>query len=63
MTFDEAATQFQNESIDLLHIDGMHTYEAVKRDFEQWWPKMRPGGIVLLDDSAHTENDFGVWVL
>ena len=44
MYFNEALGHFQAESIDLLHIDGMHTYEAVREDYFNWEPKVAPGG-------------------
>jgi predicted O-methyltransferase YrrM len=33
MTFDEALERVPDESVDLLYIDDLHTYEAVKRDY------------------------------
>lgn len=36
--------------IDLLFIDGSHDYEAVKADFEGFFPHVVPGGIVALHD-------------
>jgi hypothetical protein len=60
-TFDEATTCFSDASIDILHIDGYHTYDAVRRDFETWSNKVRPGGIVLFHDTAIRQGDFGVW--
>jgi hypothetical protein len=62
-TFNQAVEQFQDSSIDLLHIDGFHTEEAVTEDFKNWLPKMSNNGIVILHDISVLHQDFGVYKL
>ncbi|MEM2742136.1 MAG: class I SAM-dependent methyltransferase [Nitrososphaeria archaeon] len=48
--------------LDFLFIDGDHTYEGVKKDFEMYGPLVRKGGIMAFHDivPGHPEHVGGV---
>jgi predicted O-methyltransferase YrrM len=45
------------ERLDYLFIDGDHTYEGVRRDFEMYSPLVRSGGMVAFHDIAPHRGD------
>jgi predicted O-methyltransferase YrrM len=51
------ATSFQDAlnnwtfPIDILHIDGYHTYDAVKNDYDGWSTFLNDGGVILMHDT------------
>jgi Methyltransferase domain len=60
-TFDSAVARFEDSTVDLLHIDGYHTYEAVRHDFNSWKGKLSSKNVTLFHDINVRERDFGVW--
>ncbi len=59
-TFAEAVDTFPDKSIDLLHIDGYHTYDSTKENFEMYLPKLSDKAVVLFHDTVSNNPDFGV---
>jgi len=61
MRFEDALHRFPDGSMDLLHVDGLHTYDAVRLDHETWRAKVAPGGLILFHDVVARMHDFGVF--
>jgi predicted O-methyltransferase YrrM len=65
MDFDDAAaTQFEDGSIDLLHLDGTLSYDAARHDYETWLPKMSERGVMLFHGTvARSSANSEIWRL
>jgi hypothetical protein len=57
--FNEIAKIWDKE-IDILHIDGLHAYEAVKNDFETWSKFLKEDGVIIMHDTYIDIEGFGV---
>jgi len=49
-TQDQIANILDGGLLDVLFIDGDHSYEGVKKDFELYSQFVRPGGIIIFHD-------------
>jgi predicted O-methyltransferase YrrM len=58
----KVATILQRNKIDLLFIDGDHTYEGVKQDFEMYEPFVKKGGMIVLHDIVPHRQEHGCGV-
>jgi hypothetical protein len=48
--FNDAPPDFEDGAIDLLHIRGQHSYDAIKDLFNRWLPRMSDEGIIGLSN-------------
>ena len=58
MFSEEAAKDFEDESLDVVFIDARHDYESVAKDIKLWLPKVKMGGVLCGHD--YSLNFFGV---
>ena len=49
----QGASFFDESSLDVVFIDGLHTYQGVKDDLAAWAPKVRERGLLLFNDYGH----------
>jgi predicted O-methyltransferase YrrM len=61
-TREKVAAILQANKIDLLFIDGDHSYEGVKIDFEMYEPLVKAGGIIVLHDIIPHRQESGCGV-
>jgi hypothetical protein len=50
MSTNEATQHVANNSLDFVYVDARHDYCAAREDLENWWPKLKIGGIMAGDD-------------
>ena len=55
-TSDDAVADFGDETLDFIFIDGLHTYEQVLKDCQNYWPKLKSGGVFIGHDYARIED-------
>mmetsp|Transcript_13840 Transcript_13840/g.35878 ORF Transcript_13840/g.35878 Transcript_13840/m.35878 type:complete len:212 (-) Transcript_13840:570-1205(-) len=51
-------SEFPDRFFDFIYIDMLHGFDSVSRDLAQWWPKLRPGGMMAGDDCADAHDEF-----
>jgi len=56
---DKAFKDIPNE-IDFIYIDGNHEYEYVKKDIENYYPKIKKGGILAGHDISNPKYGKGI---
>lgn len=42
---DDAVSDIEDDSLDFIFIDGLHTYDQVTKDMNNYYPKLKNGGI------------------
>jgi len=49
-TSEKAAALYQDNYFDFVYIDGDHSYEAVEKDLNMWYNKVKSGGVLCGHD-------------
>ena len=55
----EAASRFEDGSVDFLYVDTEHTYTRVNRELDAWADKVKKGGLIAGDDFGRDDDGDG----
>lgn len=61
MTSEDFAKKNPKLKYDYIHVDGDHSYNGVKKDFNLFWPKLNKGGFIAFHDIASPDKDGNVY--
>ena len=61
-SLEKVKSLLKGRGVDFLFIDGDHSYEGVKRDYQLYSPLVRQGGIIALHDIAKRKAETGIEV-
>lgn len=53
---DNAVSEFDDESLDFVFIDGLHTYDQVLKDCQNYYPKIKKGGFIIGHDFSRIQG-------
>jgi hypothetical protein len=57
---EQARAHFEYGSIDLLHIDGFHSYKAILAEYTAWRPLLSQSSVVLFHDTNTSDRGIGI---
>ncbi|MCX8042728.1 MAG: glycosyltransferase, partial [Desulfobacterota bacterium] len=52
----ECAALFEDNCADMVFVDGDHSLQGCLNDLEAWYPKVKPGGVLIGHDYTWTES-------
>ena len=56
----EAVNHYVNRSFSFVYIDASHLYEDVKKDLNDWMPKLKDENSFMCGHDCNNDNGFGV---
>lgn len=60
ITDSEKFARFLSQPASIVYLDGDHSYENVRRELDDFWPLVRPGGMMILHDAEWLEEELAI---